>query len=195
MALDATLAASVSAVLNDLPPVIDHIQQRKDYAKSTAAQKTVTTYNAYSLALKTLQSSQNPSATDYQALDDTTKEVVLPQTADLISANIAMANMGQLNTSRTIEPTYATEENKLLTKLLDDCQTLSSLLAAEYAGSNPPSPPPSDLPDPPPSPSEGANTDTPNFDIDSYQPETITVGDLDPYQLPGDTTIYVQDKN
>lgn len=192
MAIDATLAAGVSAVLDDLPPVVDHIQKRADYAKSTSAQNTVATYEAYGLALKTLQASQNPTAGDYEALDDTTKEVVLPQTADLISANIALANMGQLNTSRTIEPAYATAENKLLTKLLDDCQTLSSLLAAEYETGTPP--PPGDLPDPPPSPSEGANSDTPDFDIDSYKPETVKVGELDPYELPGDTTIYVQDK-
>ncbi|WP_417460467.1 hypothetical protein [Kordiimonas sp.] len=153
MPLNSQFNAAITLVLKNLNPVIQSLKARKDYSNPRApfdVQEKTRDLSAYKQLLMTTQASG--SQEDADALLAMTKEPIQPDISLMISSNITLSRMGQLNTDRTIEPVTATGQNKLLGSLEDSIMKM--VAASQY------SPQPAPPPDPPPPPPPVVGTTT-----------------------------------
>lgn len=124
MPIDPKLTQSINQVLERLPVVVSDIEQRKDYAKNTEFAADVSRLNAFKQQLLIVKDAPSLSPALLTELQSTAKNAIQPLVESLISANVVIAKMGQLNTHRTIEPKDAMDHNVNLTLLQDAIQSL-----------------------------------------------------------------------
>ncbi len=146
MPLNSQFNEAIASVLKNLNPVIQSLMSRKDFSNPRApfdVQEKTRDLTAYKQLLLTTQASQ--SQEDADALLRMTREPIQPDINLMMSSNITLSRMGQLNTDRTIEPTVALGQNKLLGSLEDSIMKM--VAASQYSPQpapppGPPSPPP-----------------------------------------------------
>lgn len=122
MPIDPKLAQSIDQVLKYLPDVIFDIQSRKDYAKNPAFAADISRLNDFKQQLMIVKDGPMPSSSTLAGIQGAVTNTILPMIESLISANLVMANMGQLNTNRTIEPKDAIDQNVKLASLQNALQ-------------------------------------------------------------------------
>ncbi|TNE63109.1 MAG: hypothetical protein EP335_10705 [Alphaproteobacteria bacterium] len=129
MALSSELRNQLTSTNAAIAPLVTDIRARADYAKSGSLPATVATLQKYSQDIQSLLAKASPDSSDLGALATETSQTVQPALAALADANIALMNMGQLSTQRTIEPATAKAENILVNTLSDAAGKLLALLA------------------------------------------------------------------
>lgn len=156
MPLNSQFNGAITMVLKNLTPVIQSLMSRKDFSNPRApfdVQEKTRDLSAYKQLLLTTQASG--SQKDVDALLAMTKEPIQPDIALMMSSNITLSRMGQLNTDRTIEPSVALGQNKLLGSLED---SIMKMVAASQYSPQPAPPPGPPSPPPPPPPVVGTAT-------------------------------------
>lgn len=129
MPINPKLTLSINQALESLPIVISDIEQRKDYAKTPEFATDISLLNGFKQQLMLVKDAASPSSTELAALRNTTVNTILPMVEKLISANVDISKMGQLNLNRTIEPKDALSQNVKLGTLQQACQSLAVCLA------------------------------------------------------------------
>lgn len=159
MATSETVSAALKTAQEDLAKVISDLQERPDYSSNSDFQGYVATFQTYNQLLLTAQAETSLTAGTSTALINGATNDVLPVIQTLIDGNIAMINMGQLNTDRTISPKLATENNANLTAAQSSLQQLVAVLSAEQSTPAPtPAPAPAPAPTPEPAPESTSDT-------------------------------------
>ncbi len=109
-------------LINYIAQAVQSIQSRADY-QNIQFKDTVdnTELSASEVIEQLLQCKQNVllSKASEQSIPKSTIEHTLKVLAMVIQSNTAMTKMGQLDTNRTITPSVAFEENKILEQLRD----------------------------------------------------------------------------
>ena len=143
MSTDTQLQKAIKNARTGVDVVIKDIRARKDYSKKVDLQSAVTALSTYSQNLLNAESAVTLIDSAKDSLRTESKTVTSEILTDLVNSNIAMINMGQLNTNRTIEPTTAKKNNENIIKEQGYIGTLISLLQ-EVTPAPSPSPPPTE---------------------------------------------------
>ncbi|HEX8989189.1 MAG TPA: hypothetical protein VF816_14620 [Rhodocyclaceae bacterium] len=125
-AIDDTLAA--------LGPAVASLQDRKDYARKDApfnVPDAVSFFQGYQQALQVCRAKDDQGGA--ATLAEQTGKTVIPKIQDIVSSNLTLSKMGQLNTQRTIEPETALAQNVLLGKLLQASMAFVASAQAKQA--------------------------------------------------------------
>lgn len=128
MPTDPLLLKALKNARSSNETVIDDIQARKDYSKTPNLQAAVGRLNIFNQNLSNAEAEGTLSDSTKKDLKVETGEVNSDILAGLINKNLAMINMGQLNTNRTIEPSVAKANNANMVVEQGFLTTLISLL-------------------------------------------------------------------
>jgi len=139
MPTDNELSKALVNARKGLTGVINDISTRPDYNKRPELKKTSDTLTTFQQDLLIAEAQPELSVSNKAALNAEARNEVTPAITSLIDSNIAMNNLGPLNTSRTITPTMAQEHNVKLEEELAAVQQLIAKLSVE------PSPQPANL--------------------------------------------------
>lgn len=134
MPITESTRSAIDATLASLGPAIASLQDRKDYARKEApfdVPGAVAFFQAFqqSLQICAAKDDQGGAVT----LAEQTRKTVLPKIGDIVSSNIVLSNMGQLNPKRTIEPETALAQNVLFDKLQQSAMAFVASAQAKQA--------------------------------------------------------------
>lgn len=145
MSTDPQLLKAIKNARVGVDVVIKDIRARKDYSKKSDLLTATTTLSTYSQNLTNAEVQTSLSDDTKASLQSESETVTTEVLTELINNNIAMINMGQLNTNRTIEPSTAKKNNENMTKEQGFISTLISLLQVVTPAPAPSPPPPADV--------------------------------------------------
>lgn len=153
MSTNPQLLKAIKSARTGADVVVKDIRARKDYSKKVALQTAVTALNTYSQNLMNAEFAPTLTDTEKASLRSEAETINTEVLAELMNDNIAMMNMGQLNTNRTIEPSTAKKNNENIAKEQGNNSSLISLLQVQAPAPAPaPAPSPAPAPAPPPAP-------------------------------------------
>ncbi|MCC9624052.1 hypothetical protein LPB41_20425 [Thalassospira sp. MA62] len=139
MTQSADLLQTIQTTLTALEPVLKDIQARPDYAKDEKLLADAASLATFRQSLLNYKAQSAPTKGQTAALKDDATKINNPLLVGLFNNNVALSQMGQLNTSRTIPPSQAQANNVNIGKLQDALQVLIAQTNAALEGGTAPS--------------------------------------------------------
>ncbi|WP_417805868.1 hypothetical protein [Thalassospira lucentensis] len=131
----AKITGSITAVGKLTKSVIADVQARPDYSGSQTLKVLASQLRAFSQEI--LNNETAGTTETYRGLKKHASSQIVPEIHKLNDANIEMANLGQLNTKRLVQPSVLQSENAMLQQYLNALETMIALISASETANEP----------------------------------------------------------